>query len=496
MGKQIKKIGKSALSVLLAICLAIPTSLAFPTQSEAATTDFVVPEGRYLVNSTEYAIAPGIKETKVITNNATGNDQEVGFAVTVDLSNDTVSLGAGYANNDGTTWGMQTVRGQAYAAEKAYGYNVVAAVNADFFNMATGAPQGALVMNGTVYHNSTNPYFAILKDGTAVIRQGKVKDDVKEAVGGSVIMLAEGKVVTGLGDSYYTHKEPRTAVGIKEDGSVVLFVADGRQYPYSGGLTIYELANMMKAFGCVTAMNLDGGGSTTFLTEREGSDDLALHNSPSDGGERTVSSSLFVYSTAKSDGRFNHAVLTPNNDAYTPFSSVRFEAIGADAAGGPAQLPADITFALASESADMGTITADGTFVSSGKEGAVKVNLLNAGEVVGTTEVSVMAPDSISFTNEEVSMGFSQTSDLGLTVKANGRDIIYNTDDFVWTLSDPSMGTFNGNIFTSSDSATVTGTITCAYKYNTAVSGSVTAIIGKLPTVVWDFENPEEYTGL
>ena len=496
MGKQVKKFGKSALSVLLAVCLAIPTSLAFPTKAQAATNGFVTPEGLYLISSKEYAIAPGIKETQVITNTANGKDQEAGYAVTVDLSNDTVSLGAGYANNDGTTWGMQTVRGQAYAAEKANGYNVVAAVNADFFNMATGAPQGALVMNGTVYHNSSNPYFAILNDGTAVIRQGKVKSDVKEAVGGSAIILVDGEVPQNFKDAYYVQKEPRTAVGIKADGSVVLFVGDGRQYPYSNGLTIFELANMMKAFGCVTAMNLDGGGSTTFLTEREGSDDLVCQNSPSDGAERTVSSSLFVYSTAKSDGKFNHAVLLPNSDAYTPYATVKFTATGVDAAGGQAQLPADVTYALASESADMGTITADGSFASNGTEGTVKVNLLSAGEVVGTTEVVVIAPDSVSFANEEVSMGFSQTSDLGLTVKANGRDIIYNTDDFVWTLSDPSMGTFNGNIFTSSDSATVTGTITCAYKYNTAVSGSVTAIIGKLPTVVWDFENPEEYTGL
>lgn len=494
MGNQIKKLGKSALSVLLAVCLAIPTGLAFPAKSQAADLGLNLPEGLYLISSKEYSIAPGIKETQIITNTADGNDQEAGYAVTVDLSNDTVSIGAGYANNDGSTWDMQTVRGQAYAAEKAYGYNVVAAVNADFFNMSNGAPQGALVMNGTVYHNSTNPHFAILKDGTAVIRTGKVQSDVKEAVGGSAIILVDGEAPANLNDLYYQKKEPRTAVGIKADGSVVLYVGDGRQYPYSRGLTIYELALMMKSMGCVTALNLDGGGSTTFLTEREGSSDLVCQNSPSDGAERTVSSSLFVYSTAKSDGKFNHAVLTPNSDAYTPFSNVKFEATGVDAAGGKAELPAGVSFALASESADMGSISADGVFTSNGKEGTVTVNLVNGGKVVGSTSIEVIAPDSISFANEEVSMGFSQVSDLGLTVKAKGRNIIYKADDFVWTLSDPSMGTFDGNIFTSSDSATVTGTITCAYKNNTEVSGSVTAIIGKLPTVVWDFEDPEYFT--
>ncbi len=496
MGRQVKKFFKSALSVVLALVMAIPTSAAFGSEAEAASGNFTTPEDLVLVSSTEYAIAPGITETQLITNTLTGNDQEMGYAVTIDLSNPTVSIGAGYANNDGSTWAMQTVRKQAYAAEKDNGYNVVAAVNADFFNMATGAPTGALVMNGTIYHNANRPYFGILNDGTAVIREGKVTSDVREAVGGSVIMLVNGEIPAGISGDYYTGKEPRTAVGIKTDGSVVLFVGDGRQYPKSSGLTIFELAKMMQGLGCVTALNLDGGGSSTFLTEREGESDLVLHNSPSDGHEREVSSSLFVYSTAKSDGIFDHAVLAPNNDVFTPYSEVQFSALGVDKAGCDAVMPEGVSFALAAESADMGTIAESGKFVSSGKEGTVVVNLLYAGAVVGTTTIDVIAPTSVSFTNEEVSMGFSQESDLGLVVKANGRDVVYNSNDFVWTLSDASMGSFNGNIFTSSDSATVTGTITCAYKYNETVCGSVTAIIGKLPTVVWDFENPEDYAGL
>ena len=63
MGKKVKKLGKSALSVLLAVCLAIPTGLVFPTKAQAATKDFVTPEGLYLISSKEYAIAPGIRET-------------------------------------------------------------------------------------------------------------------------------------------------------------------------------------------------------------------------------------------------------------------------------------------------------------------------------------------------------------------------------------------------------------------------------------------------
>ncbi|MBR6359855.1 MAG: phosphodiester glycosidase family protein, partial [Lachnospiraceae bacterium] len=500
MFRNTKKLMRSAVSFVVVLVLSVLTSLsAVPAHSvqAAASSDFVTPEGLYLIYSTEYNIAPGIVETQYVTNTEDGSDQEMGYAVTIDLSNPTVSIGAGYKDNDASQWGMQTVRKQALAAEADNGYNVVAAVNADFFNMATGSPSGTLIMNGTVYHESSSPVFAIMEDGSAaILPNGMHLQGVKEAVGGSCIMLVNGEIPTGFEGAYYVGKEPRTAVGIKADGSVVMFVGDGCQYPKSSGLTIYELAKMMKALGCVTALNLDGGGSSTFATEREGSNELLVHNSPSDGVEREVSSSLFVFSTAKSDGVFDHAVLLPNNDAYTPYSSVQFNASGVDSAGGAAALPDNVTYDLAADSEDMGTITENGLFTSNGTTGNVTVNLLQDGEIVGTTSIVVTTPDTIQFSNEEVSLGFSTPSDLGLIVSAGGRELIYNDNDFEWTMSNPSMGSFDGNIFTSSDDATVTGTITCAYKYDTSVLASVTAIIGKLPTVVWDFENVEEYAGL
>ena len=56
-------------------------------------------------------------------------------------------------------------------------------------------------------------------------------------------------------------RNPRTAIGFTEDNHLILLTADGREGA-SVGLTLMELANLMKEFGCVQAMNLDGGGST------------------------------------------------------------------------------------------------------------------------------------------------------------------------------------------------------------------------------------------
>ena len=56
-------------------------------------------------------------------------------------------------------------------------------------------------------------------------------------------------------------RNPRTAIGYTKDNHLIMLTADGREGS-SIGLTLMELAQLMKEFGCINAMNLDGGGST------------------------------------------------------------------------------------------------------------------------------------------------------------------------------------------------------------------------------------------
>ena len=457
----------------------------------ASAVDFTSPEDMYLISKTDSRIAPGVTESKVVTNGKDGDSQVMGYAVQVDMSeNAKTGIIAGYNNYDGSTWAMQTVRDQAAKASKARGANIVAAFNADIFNMSTGEPTGCLVMNGkTCKEGIGRPYFAILNDGTAEIGESMTKEkvaDVKEAISGFYV-LAKNGVRTGYGYSTGNFA-PKTAVGIKPDGSVIFYVADGRNYPVSCGLCDKDLTSIMLGFGCVDVLNLDGGGSTTYAAKYEGSSTLEVANNPSDGVERKVSSTVFVVSTATPTGEFDHASLSPNNNVYTPNSTVDFSAKGVDSSGGKAPLPADGAFALAESSADMGTISAAGEFTSTGKCGTVTVNYTSGGKVCGETSIEIQNPDKIAFSDEEVSLGFEKQSDLGLFVTYKDRVVTYKDGDFNWTMSDSSMGYFKGNIFTSSDSATVEGDITCTYVYDTSLSAKVHAIIGRLPKVVQDFE--------
>ena len=121
----------------------------------------------------------------------------------------------------------------------------------------------------------------------------------REAVGGFPVLVADSAVLPDLdsagGAGFAPVRHPRTAVGIASGGRRLLLVTvDGRQLPYSDGMTLRELAELLRSFGAAEALNLDGGGSTT-LVVRERGGALAVANRPSDReGERPVANVLAV----------------------------------------------------------------------------------------------------------------------------------------------------------------------------------------------------------
>ena len=119
---------------------------------------------------------------------------------------------------------------------------------------------------------------------------------VKDAVNAGTQILVNGTIASNAntGDgSRMSARHPRTAVGVKDNGAIVLMVNDGRQESI-GRYGSYgdELAAMMQAFGCVDAFNLDGGGSS-ILYYLDG-DELVLGNKYSDASERSISNIVLV----------------------------------------------------------------------------------------------------------------------------------------------------------------------------------------------------------
>ena len=107
---------------------------------------------------------------------------------------------------------------------------------------------------------------------------------VETAVGGGPVLIRDSKVEQFTG---YQPRHPRTAIGWN-DMSFFLLVVDGRQDGLSIGMTFPELAEFMLKLGCSEAMNLDGGGSSTFWLGGK------IMNSPSDRRERRIANGLIL----------------------------------------------------------------------------------------------------------------------------------------------------------------------------------------------------------
>ena len=121
------------------------------------------------------------------------------------------------------------------------------------------------------------------------------------ATGGGDILVSGGAMTTGW-DPGVAGVHPRTALGIRADGSVILYTIDGRIPGHSEGLTLTELAQEMISRGAVYVVNLDGGGSTTFGYRLPGTNSVSVLNRPSAGALRACATFILLTSTQGQGG--------------------------------------------------------------------------------------------------------------------------------------------------------------------------------------------------
>ncbi len=113
-----------------------------------------------------------------------------------------------------------------------------------------------------------------------------------DLVGGTPQVVVDGAPAVagdldGDGSAFF-QRQPRSAVGVTADGTLLMVVVDGRQPGYSAGMTLRELSTFMLSLGAVNAMNLDGGGSSVMWVNG------LVVNRPSDGFERSVANAVVV----------------------------------------------------------------------------------------------------------------------------------------------------------------------------------------------------------
>lgn len=444
-------------------------------------------------SSEDSTLAPGVEQN--ISYALTADDKQiVYYTATIDISRDDVQVYANYKDNDASSWGMARVTDQMASAAANHSdienYTPVVGINADFYNMTNGAPQGALVMEGVEYHGAASKnFFGILKDGTAIIGSSSEyyanKDQIQEAVGGSIYLVKDGELAVTATSDYYNSRASRTCVGITADGKVVMMVLDGRQEPFSAGGSAIEMAQIMLEAGCVTAISLDGGGSTTFAAKEEGADKVTVVNRPSDGYERSVSSSLMVVSTAQPSNTFDHALVSSDTDYLTVGASMNVSAVGVSISGGAADLPDGAELVVSDES--IATLS-DGVLTGVAV-GDVTVSIVANGETYGSKTLYVVMPDGLNFTKDSMNAVYGSSVALPLEATYSGSPVTICADDITFSLSTSTAGTFDGLAFIGDESSGVrVVTITAQLTKDLSISDTMEIALYKNGEAVFDFD--------
>ena len=176
--------------------------------------------------------------------------------------------------------------------------------------------------------------FASFQPGDQVSLVTSCQDPVLSAAqwacGAGDVMVREGAVTDNSAWVYRSDgRQPRSALGIKPDGTMVFYAVDGRQSGYSVGLTQYHLAEELLNQGCATVVNLDGGGSTSFSAWLPGQSGPAMLNKPSDGRARSCASYLLLVTDRRGDGRADRLASSDNGQVVLTGSSLPLAQPGA-----------------------------------------------------------------------------------------------------------------------------------------------------------------------
>ena len=142
------------------------------------------------------------------------------------------------------------------------------------------------------------------------------------------IMVKDGKLTNTNKWTYVkSGRAPRTALGVKPDGTAVLYAVDGRQNNHSVGLTQVDLATEMMKRGCTWAVNLDGGGSTALSIWLPGKTAPKVVSSPSDGTPRGCATYMLMVSEEKGDGKPDRLAMQDSGAVVLTNSSMSLPAV-------------------------------------------------------------------------------------------------------------------------------------------------------------------------
>lgn len=267
-------------------------------------------------------------------------------------------------------------------------------------------------------------------------------NNVATAIGGGDMILENGIMPEGIIDEAHEKTaNPRTAVGVKADGTVVFFANEGR-LESGKGLTLSELSDVMRELGCVTALNLDGGGSTAVMVKNSWRDDCAYVSVPSDGSYRPVANGILLVGSYASDKNPAALSVIPNTPYVYIGSSVSLSAYPLDAAYvrcGEIISPEGLTLSFAEEYPDGAGSFSGGTFKAGHTVGEYRINAATSlwgGEINGQVSVIVTDEiDSLTVEPEYTKVASGSLTEINVSASYMGQTVLTDPSAIYFTLN-------------------------------------------------------------
>ena len=269
-------------------------------------------------------------------------------------------------------------------------------------------------------------------------------NDVAYAVGSLYSLVENGRAVSGLPAG----AAPRTAIGQRPDGSLIFYTIDGRKSGHSIGATMEQVARRLMELGCVTALCLDGGGSTTLAVTAPTDTAAERINQPSDRVERSVSNQVFLVASNQPTGQLSHFHVSADNAYVLAGSSTEISAAAIDTNFIPMNQRYDL-------SASAGTLRGN-TLITPQEGGDVTVTAQGGGGQGSTVVHAVAAPDAVAVRDSQNAIITSLSAAPGTAVQLHGSaaykhlPLKADPEVFSWAL-EGDVGTIDENgLFTAS----------------------------------------------
>ena len=313
------------------------------------------------------------------------------------------------------------------------------------------------------------------------------------------VMVRDGKITDSSTWTYANDgRAPRTALGVKKDGTLLVYAVDGRQSGYSMGLSQMDLAEEMRDRGCVWAVNLDGGGSTAISVWLPGQSGPSVRSIPSDGAPRSCATYLLLVTDEVGDGKADRLAMKEDGLTVLAGSSVTLpETVVLDS--GLNILEKELTDLTVTSRQNLGDVE-EGVYLAGNKAGTDTLRLRSRKlEVEGTTQIHVVdqltsltvskAGSTKALTSLTVKPG--ETVQLAVTGSYWGRTALRDTKAVTWSVTG-GVGTVDENgLFTASKTGG-SGTITAsAGGVTQTVQVSMTNVHNDVTEDHWSYEAVE-----